>query len=130
MAERSSSRAPGSVAGPRVRSAPTGEASLERHRTTVVADTSNDSSSAPELLCFSRPECELCDVMRAQLEDLRREFHFSLREIDITGRAELEREYALCVPVLELEGRRLSEGRLDAERVRQALARHPGSALP
>jgi len=93
-----------------------------------MADASNDSRSTPELVQFTRPECGLCDVMRAQLEDLKREFRFTLREVDVTGRSELEDAYGLSVPVLVLDGRRLSEGRLDPERVRAALAAHAGGA--
>lgn len=81
------------------------------------------SPNEPELIQYTGPGCELCDVMRAQLADLEREFAFTLREVDVSGERELKREFGRRIPVLALDGEVLSEGRLDLERVRAALHR-------
>ena len=40
------------------------------------------------------------------LADLRRELAFDLREVDITGDAELEARYREWLPVVEIDGQR------------------------
>ncbi|WP_165797292.1 glutaredoxin family protein [Solimonas fluminis] len=83
--------------------------------------TSSHRQGLP-LLLLSRPGCCLCDELE---EDLLAEFgpgRFALERADVDSRPEWRQEYGLRIPVLlDASGRVLSEGRLDPERVAEAL---------
>ncbi|HEY0915299.1 MAG TPA: glutaredoxin family protein [Solimonas sp.] len=76
----------------------------------------------PRLLMLSRPGCCLCDELE---EDLLAEFgpgRYQLEKADVDSRPEWRQEYGIRIPVLlDADGRLLSEGRLDPERVAAAL---------
>ena len=69
-------------------------------------------------------DCHLCEIARDELARLRDELGFEVEEIDITGVPELEQRYREWLPVIELDGRRLSVYRVeeDARRLRGAVA--------
>ena len=50
------------------------------------------------------------------------EFGFDAHEVDITGDPELERRYREWLPVIELDGRRLSVYRVEEDVLREAVA--------
>ena len=75
-----------------------------------------------ELTLYAASGCHLCERARAELERLSPELGFRLREVDIGGRPELERAYRRWIPVVELEGERLSVYRVDEGSLRAALA--------
>ena len=52
------------------------------------------------LMLYTRPGCHLCDAMKRIVDDIARDAPVSLREIDITGNAELERRLGIEIPVL------------------------------
>jgi glutaredoxin len=59
---------------------------------------------------YARPGCHLCDEARAGLERLRREgARFELREVDIEGDDELHRRLLELIPVIDVNGVRISE---------------------
>ena len=66
-------------------------------------------------------DCHLCEIARAELEVLRQELGFAVDEIDITGVPELERRYREWLPVVELDGRRLSVYRIEEQELRLAV---------
>jgi hypothetical protein len=76
------------------------------------------------LTLYVARDCHLCDLARADLELLRPELGFEVDEVDITGVAELEQAYRRWIPVVELEGERISVYRVepDALRARTHLA--------
>ncbi len=65
--------------------------------------------------------CHLCDVARAELEQLRGELAFELTEIDISGEPELERRYRPWIPVVAVGGETVSVYHLDAPALRAQL---------
>ena len=67
-------------------------------------------------------DCHLCELARAELERLRAELAFEVAEVDITGVPELERSYREWLPVIELDGRRLSVYRVEEDVLREAVA--------
>jgi glutaredoxin len=67
-------------------------------------------------------DCHLCELAREQLEALRAELGFDLTELDITGDPELERRYRPFVPVVEVDGERVSVYRVEPEPLRHKLA--------
>jgi glutaredoxin len=65
------------------------------------------------LTIYSRPGCHLCEEMKAVVERVQLARAFELREVDISGDAELERHYGTELPVLELDGKKIAKYRLD-----------------
>jgi hypothetical protein len=52
------------------------------------------------LTLLGRGGCHLCEEMRAGLEPWAARFQFSVEEVDISGKAELEARYGWGIPVL------------------------------
>lgn len=53
-----------------------------------------------ELLIYSKPECRLCDEMKAVIKAVSENRRIELKEIDITSDRELEMEFSGDIPVL------------------------------
>jgi hypothetical protein len=67
-------------------------------------------------------DCHLCQLAREELAALSTELDFEVREVDITGVPELERAYREWIPVIELDGQRISVYRVEEEPLRHKLA--------
>ncbi len=79
------------------------------------------------LTLYTRPECHLCDRARELILGLRGELReFELREVDIDSDDELLAAYLERIPVVEVDGRIVSELELDPDELRFAL--RPASA--
>ncbi len=79
------------------------------------------------LTLYTRPECHLCDRARELILGLRGELReFELREVDIDSDHELLAAYLERIPVVEVDGRIVSELELDPDELRLAL--RPASA--
>jgi glutaredoxin len=77
---------------------------------------------ADVITLYGRPGCHLCDEARAALEGLRRDGAvFELREIDIETDPGLHRSMIELIPVVELNGIRVSELVFDADLIRPRL---------
>jgi len=71
---------------------------------------------------YGRPGCHLCDEARDAIDGLRREgAAFELREVDIETDPGLHRSLLELIPVVELNGERVSELVLDADLLRSRL---------
>ena len=57
-----------------------------------------------EVVLYHAPGCHLCERARAVLDGLRAELGFELREVDISGDDELERQFRELLPVVEIDG--------------------------
>lgn len=76
-----------------------------------------------ELLLYTRPDCGLCEEMKAELKRARTARPFHLREVDISGDPELEAAHGRSIPVLEILGRAAFKGRLTAADFERVFAR-------
>jgi glutaredoxin len=77
---------------------------------------------SPLVRLYARPDCHLCDEARAGLERLRGDgLDFELEEVDIETDEELHARFLERIPVVELEGRIVSELFLDADGLRARL---------
>jgi glutaredoxin len=75
------------------------------------------------VVLYGRPGCHLCEFARGELLAMRRAgASFELREIDIEGDDRLHREMLESIPVVEVDGARVSELIFDADAVRARLA--------
>jgi glutaredoxin len=70
--------------------------------------------------------CHLCELARDELERLRGELGFEFSEVDIGGRPELERAYRAWIPVVEVDGERVSVYRVEEAGLRALLGRGKG----
>ena len=70
---------------------------------------------------YGRPGCHLCDEAREQLLALTARARFELREVDIESDDRLLAAYLERIPVVEVDGREVSELVLDRDAVRLAL---------
>ena len=71
---------------------------------------------------LSRPGCHLCDDARAVVELVCAELGVGWDEVDITTDPALLEEYVDQIPVTLVDGRQHDFWRVDAERLRAALA--------
>jgi glutaredoxin len=67
-------------------------------------------------------DCHLCQRAREELAALGDELGFEVREVDITGVPDLERAYREWIPVIEVDGERISVYRVEEEPLRHKLA--------
>ncbi len=68
---------------------------------------------APRVELYTRRGCHLCDEAKADLLRLRDELPFALIEIDVDSDPALQQDYGMLVPVIVVDGRRISELRLE-----------------
>jgi hypothetical protein len=66
-------------------------------------------------------DCHLCEIARAELARLGEGLDLEVEEVDITGRPELETRYREWLPVLEADGERICEYRIDEAAIRSRL---------
>ena len=69
------------------------------------------------VVLYSRPGCHLCDVAREAILSLRERLGFEFTEVDIEADDELELEYGIRIPVVEVDGEEAFEVTVDAERL-------------
>ncbi len=75
-----------------------------------------------QLVLYSRPDCHLCEEAVGKLAALHREgYRFELHEVDIESDDGLFKAMLERIPVLELNGRVVSELVLDSAAVRACL---------
>ena len=72
---------------------------------------------------YERPDCNLCDEVREQLQDLRAKFPHRLAEVNIENDPELQEKYSEQIPVVEI-----GPYKLRAPITRQALEMTLGAA--
>jgi glutaredoxin len=69
------------------------------------------------VVLYSRPGCHLCDVARESILSLRERLGFEFAEVDIEADDELELEYGIRIPVVEVDGEEAFEVTVDPERL-------------
>ena len=77
---------------------------------------------------YSKPDCHLCDEMKAVVRRvLRSRSNISLEEIDISNDPALLERYGLEIPVLIIDGRKVAKYRItEAELTRMIDGRDSG----
>jgi thiol-disulfide isomerase/thioredoxin len=66
-----------------------------------------------DLVIYSKPDCHLCDEMKAVVKRVARSFPgLSTREVDISTDQALVERYGLEIPVLTLDGRKVAKYRI------------------
>lgn len=76
------------------------------------------------LTLVTREDCELCEVMQAELSALSGVVALPpVRLVDVDSDPELQRRYGLKVPALLLDGTLVCYGQLQADELRRVLAK-------
>ena len=85
-------------------------------------------SPRAELVLISRQDCELCEQMLSELEQLRHRMPLPpLRITDVDSDPQLQRRHGLHVPVLLLDGSVVCRHRLDVAELRRLLRPAPAA---
>ena len=79
-------------------------------------------SGAHRVVLYSRPGCRLCDVARETVLSLKLRLGFAFDEVDIEADEELELEYGIRIPVVEIDGEEAFEVTVDPIQLEEQLA--------
>lgn len=74
-------------------------------------------------MLYTRAGCHLCDLARDVLTAAHHESPFDLVEIDVAGDDDLEREYGVRIPVVEIDGEERFEYEVDPAVLRSIVRR-------
>jgi hypothetical protein len=72
------------------------------------------ASGLMRVVLYARTGCHLCDAARDVLLAERSRSRFDLVEVDVAGDDDLEREYGIRIPVVEIDGEERFEYEVDA----------------
>jgi glutaredoxin len=73
------------------------------------------------VVLYGAPGCHLCEEARLGLQRLAVRTPFMFREVDIHSDPELERKWVFEIPVIEVDGRVVTQAPVDLDAVQQAL---------
>ena len=76
---------------------------------------------AVSVVLYSKPDCHLCDEMKAVLKRASHRTTLTVEEVDISADAELERLYGAEIPVLIIAGRKAAKYRITEAELRRKL---------
>jgi glutaredoxin len=74
-----------------------------------------------KLTLYSKKECHLCDIVKKELNDLRKELSFSITEVDIEKDLNANEKYRHLIPVIEMDGKVIFTGRINEEKLKNVL---------
>ena len=79
------------------------------------------------VVLYTKPDCHLCEEMKAQMSAAHCDELYTLEEVDIEKDAELFARYRYEIPVLCINGVEAFRHRLRAEEFRAYVSSLPGS---
>ncbi len=77
------------------------------------------------LIIYTKKDCHLCDVAKETLLGLRKDFPFSLTEIDIEKDRQAYEKYRYLIPVLEMNDRIIFTYRINEDELKYLLRLQP-----
>jgi glutaredoxin len=80
---------------------------------------------ARRVVLYTRPGCHLCDVARETVLSLQPRLGFGFDEVDIESDEELELEYGIRIPVVEVDGEEAFEVTVDRQKLAERLVERP-----
>lgn len=78
-------------------------------------------ANVPEAILYVTSNCHLCGVARSLLTAVQRTIPFNTRIVNIDDDDALLKRFALEVPVVEIEGKIVTQGRVDVDLIRAAV---------
>ena len=82
---------------------------------------SKETHSGPDVTLYSKVGCHLCEEAKIAIAPLLREFHATLREIDIEGDATLMERFGCDIPVIYIGHKKAAKHRVNLEQFRRQL---------
>ena len=79
------------------------------------------ASPGPEVTIYTKPGCHLCEEAKFAIAPLLREFHASLREIDIENDPTLTQRFGCDIPVIYIGRRKSAKHRVNLQQFRRQL---------
>ncbi|MEH7342794.1 glutaredoxin family protein [Bacillus sp. JJ1532] len=73
------------------------------------------------LVLYTRNRCPLCDKAKSIIMELKEEWDFHYKEIDIDTSDDLTEKYGLMIPVVEIDGSEVQYGQIDKWTIEEAL---------
>ncbi|MBY0097038.1 glutaredoxin family protein [Mesobacillus maritimus] len=70
-----------------------------------------------------RQRCHLCEEAKGMLEDLQKNWHFEIVEVDIDQDDQLVEEYGITIPVIEVDGEEVQAGIIHKKSIIEAFTR-------
>lgn len=67
---------------------------------------------------FSKDDCSLCEVAKAEILKFQKEFEFELNEIDITKDDEIFEKFKYEIPVIFVNGKKLFKYKVEPDRLK------------
>jgi glutaredoxin len=86
-----------------------------------ATDAPAQTHSGPDVTLYSKVGCHLCEEAKAAIAPLLREFHATLREIDIEGDATLMERFGCDIPVIYIGHKKAAKHRVNLEQFRRQL---------
>src|SRR3989442_899168 len=81
-----------------------------------------------KLTLFSRPDCHLCDDMKAVVDRVARSIPLTIDVVDISSDPQLEARYGLEIPVLLVDGKKAAKFRVTEDELRRVLVARSGGS--
>ncbi|CAG0969682.1 hypothetical protein METP3_01362 [Methanosarcinales archaeon] len=66
---------------------------------------------------YSKKECHLCKIAKEELKAIRREFDFTIKEVDIEKDSLSYEKFKNRIPVVEVDGKIISSGRVNRKKL-------------
>ena len=66
---------------------------------------------------YSKKECHLCEIAKEELKAIRREFDFTIKEVDIEKDTLSYDKFKNLIPVVEVDGKIISTGRVNGKKL-------------
>lgn len=93
-----------------------------------AAGAKDVTEQRPILVLYSRRECHLCEIAKADLLPLCDRYDVRLQEVDITGEPDLTARHGEEVPVAYLNGEKVFKYRVEPRRVKRLLKKAAAEA--
>lgn len=74
------------------------------------------------LVLYTRSRCPLCDKAKNIIMEIKEDWDFLYREVEIDQSDELTEKYGLMIPVVEVDGEELQYGQIDKMVIFEALS--------
>jgi glutaredoxin len=86
-----------------------------------ASDAPTKTHAGPDVTLYTKVGCHLCEEAKAAIVPLLREFHATLREIDIEGDATLMERFGCDIPVIYIGRKKAAKHRVNLEQFRHQL---------
>jgi glutaredoxin len=87
----------------------------------TTPEKTSPANSGPEVTIYTKPGCHLCEEAKSAIAPLLREFHASLREIDIENDPTLTQRFGCDIPVIYIGRRKSAKHRVNLQQFRRQL---------